>query len=90
MLKINNGVSYNKRSLGYYRRFYILFPNVQIMNARVHNLSCLPIRRILSVSNPDVRLWYSETADSTYLVLSRNARIATSTRVACLHPDREL
>ena len=48
MLKINNGVSYNKRNLGYYRRFYILFPNVQIMNARVHNLSCLPIRCILS------------------------------------------
>lgn len=83
-------MSYNKRNLDYYRRFYILFPNVQIMNARVHNLSWSHIRRILSVSNPDVRLWYSETADSTYLVLSRNARIAPSTRVTCLHPDRVL
>lgn len=83
-------MSYNKRNLGYYRRFYILFPNVQIMNARVHNLSWSHIRRILSVSNSEVRLWYSETADSTYLVLSRNARIAPSTRVACLHPDRVL
>lgn len=83
-------MSYNKRNLGYYRRFYILFPNVQIMNARVHNLSWSPIRRILSVSNSEVRLWYLETADSTYLVLSRNARIAPSTRVACLHPDRVL
>lgn len=83
-------MSYNKRNLDYYRRFYTLFPNVQIMNARVHNLSWSHIRRILSVSNSDVRLWYSETADSTYLVLSRNARIAPSTKVACLHPDRVL
>lgn len=83
-------MSYNKRNLGYYRRFYILFPNVQIMNARVHNLSWSHIRRILSVSNPDVRLWYLATADSTCLVFSRNARIAPSTKVACLHPDRVL
>lgn len=83
-------MSYNKRNLGYYGRFYILFPNVQIMNARVHNLSCLPIRCILSVSNSEVRLWYSETADSTCFIFSRNARIAPSTKVACLHPDRVL
>ena len=32
------GNSYNKRNLEYYRKFYILFPNVEIVNTRVHVL----------------------------------------------------
>ena len=48
------GNSYNKRNLEYYRKFYILFPNVEIVNTRVHNLEWSHIRRVLSVSNPEV------------------------------------
>ncbi len=33
------GTSYSKRNLDYYRKFYLLFPNEKIVNARVHNLS---------------------------------------------------
>lgn len=33
------GTSYSKRNLDYYRKFYLLFPNKEIVNARVHNLS---------------------------------------------------
>ena len=33
------GASYNKRNLDYYKRFYLLFPDIQIVNTRVHNLS---------------------------------------------------
>ncbi len=33
------GNSYNKRNLDYYKRFYMLFPDVQIVNTRVHNLN---------------------------------------------------
>ena len=33
------GTSYSKRNLDYYRKFYLLFPNEEIVNARVHNLS---------------------------------------------------
>lgn len=33
------GTSYSKRNLDYYRKFYLLFPNNEIVNARVHNLS---------------------------------------------------
>lgn len=31
--------SYSKRNLDYYRKFYLLFPNEEIVNTRVHNLS---------------------------------------------------
>lgn len=34
----------------------------QIVNTRVHNLDWSHIRRVLSVSNPDARLWYLENA----------------------------
>jgi hypothetical protein len=30
------GNSYNKRNLDYYKRFYLLFPDLQIVNMRVH------------------------------------------------------
>lgn len=57
------GTSYNKRNLDYYKRFYLLFPDKQIVNTRVHNLNWSHIRRLLSVPNADARLWYMETAD---------------------------
>ena len=47
------GSSYNKRNLDYYKRFYLLFPDIQIVNTCVHNLSWSHIRRILSVSDPN-------------------------------------
>ncbi len=57
------GNSYNKRNLDYYKRFYLLFPEIQIVNTRVHNLNWSHIRRLLSVTDPQARLWYLETAD---------------------------
>ena len=56
------GNSYSKRNLDYYKKFYLLFPDIQIVNARVHNLEWTHIRRILSVANPDARLWYLTSA----------------------------
>ena len=56
------GTSYSKRNLDYYRKFYLLFPDAEIVNTRVHNLDWSHVRRILSVTNPDARLWYLETA----------------------------
>jgi hypothetical protein len=32
------GNSYSKRNLDYYRKFYLLFPDLEIVNTRVHNL----------------------------------------------------
>ncbi len=56
------GRIFNKRNLDYYKKFYLLFPELEIVNARVHNLEWSHIRRILSVTNPDARLWYLENA----------------------------
>lgn len=56
------GNTYSKRNLDYYKKFYLLFPNFEIVNTRVHNLEWSHIRRILSVSNSKARLWYLENA----------------------------
>ena len=56
------GRNYSKRNLDYYKKFYQLFPDIQIVNARVHNLEWTHVRHILSVANPDARLWYLTAA----------------------------
>ena len=50
-------------------------PDIQIVNTCVHNLSWSHIRRILSVSDPNARLWYLKTADKdmwSFRALDRN------------------
>ncbi len=32
------GRSYSKRNLDYYKKFYLIFPDIEIVNTRVHNL----------------------------------------------------
>ena len=61
-LVLTYGRSYSKRNLDYYKKFYLLFPDIQIVNARVHNLEWTHIRRILSVTNEEARLWYMTSA----------------------------
>ncbi len=56
------GRNYSKRNLDYYKKFYQLFPDIQIVNACVHNIEWTHVRRILSVANPDARLWYLTAA----------------------------
>lgn len=38
------------------------FPDPEIVNTRVHNLEWSHVRRVLSVTNPEARLWYLENA----------------------------
>ena len=40
----------------------MLFPDAEIVNTHVHNLDWSHIRRVLSVTNPNARLWYLENA----------------------------
>ena len=44
------GRSYSKRNLDYYKKFYLLFPDAEIVNTRVHNLEWSHVRRILSLT----------------------------------------
>ncbi len=50
------------REIFYYKKFYLTFPDLEIVNTRVHNLDWSHFRRVLSVVNPDARLWYLENA----------------------------
>lgn len=45
------GSNYSKRNLDYYKKFYLLFQDFEIVNTRVHNLDWSHIRRVLSVAN---------------------------------------
>lgn len=61
-LRHEYGASYNKRNLEHFRKFYLLFNDIQIVNEFVHNLTWTHIRRLLSVTNSEARLWYMAQA----------------------------
>lgn len=63
-LRAEYGASYNKRNLEHFRKFYLLFNDIQIVNELVHNLTWTHIRRLLSVTNPEARLWYLTLASN--------------------------
>lgn len=58
------GSGYGKRNLAYYRQFYLTFSDWEILHTRVQNLEWSHLRRILSVTNPDARLWYLDNASA--------------------------
>lgn len=47
-----------KRNLQYYRKCYQYFPDDEIVNACVHNLSWTHFRSLLRVSDDSARTWY--------------------------------
>jgi hypothetical protein len=52
------GSTYSSRNLHYYRKFYQYFPNSEILNARVHNLSWSHLRALLRVEDENASLLY--------------------------------
>ncbi|MBO5303139.1 MAG: DUF1016 family protein [Lachnospiraceae bacterium] len=56
------GKSYSKRNLQYFRKFYLAFPDEQIVNACVHNLNWTHFRCLLRVTDEAARLWYMKEA----------------------------
>ena len=56
------GSGYGRRNLAYYRKFYLTFNDWEILHTRVQNLEWSHVRRVLSVTNPDARLWYLKSA----------------------------
>lgn len=56
------GKSYSKRNLQYFRKFYLAFPDEQIVNACVHNLNWTHFRALLRVSDENARMWYMNEA----------------------------
>lgn len=58
------GTSYSKRNLQYFKKFYLAFPDEQIVNACVHNLNWTHFRSLLRVQDEDARVWYMKEAAS--------------------------
>lgn len=74
-LKRDYGKSYSERNLHYFRKFYLYFPDEQIVNACVQNLSWTHFRNILRVQDADARFWYMKEAIEegwNYRTLDRN------------------
>ena len=61
-LLVEFGESYSERNLRNYRQFYRLFPDFEIWNARVPNLTWTHFRELLPVVSDDVRYWYVREA----------------------------
>ena len=58
------GKSYSKRNLQYFRKFYLAFPDEEIVNARVHNLNWTHFRSLLRVADENARIWYMNEAEN--------------------------
>ena len=56
------GSNYSGRSLRYYRKFYLCFPDFEIWNTRVPNLNWSHFRALLRVPDEDARVWYMNEA----------------------------
>lgn len=72
------GKSYSKRNLQYFRKFYLAFPDEQIVNACVHNLNWTHFRSLLRVSDRNARVWYmKEAAEEGWSSRTLDRNIAT-------------
>lgn len=72
------GKSYSKRNLQYFRKFYQYFPDIEIVNSCVHNLTWTHFRSLLRVPDEDARVWYmSEAAYENWNVRMLDRNIST-------------
>ena len=54
------GNSYSKRNLDYYKKFYLLFPDAEIVNTRVHNLDWSHICELITIDDELERSFYGQ------------------------------
>lgn len=72
------GKNYSARNLRYFRQFYRCFPDCEIWNARVPNLSWTHFRALLRVDDEDARIWYlKEAAEEGWSSRTLDRNIAT-------------
>ena len=77
-LKDEYGSGYGRRNLAYYRQFYMMFRDWEILHELVQNLTWTHIRRILSVSSPQARDWYLKAAaDNMWSTTELDRNIST-------------
>lgn len=77
-LKLNYGGGYGQRNLAYYRKFYLSFPNNEILHTCVQNLSWSHIRLLIHIEDEEARLWYmKESSEEMWSVRTLERNITT-------------
>ncbi|MBR5709378.1 MAG: DUF1016 family protein [Thermoguttaceae bacterium] len=72
------GKGFGIRNISYFRQFYLLFPDLEILHTRVQNLSWSHIRTVLRVDDENIRNWYlAEASREGWGVRLLNRNIAT-------------
>ena len=72
------GKNYSKRNLWYFRQLYEMFPDTEIVNACVHNLSWTHFRSLLRVDDENARIWYlREASDEGWSSRTLDRNIST-------------
>lgn len=88
------GNNYSKRNLDYYRKFYLCFTDLEIVNTRVHNLTWSHFRRIMNEADPKAREWYmKEASEQMWSVRTLDRNISTQyygRRMACYREQLSL
>ncbi len=78
------GRSFSKRNLQYFRKFYLAFPDEQIVNTCVHNLNWSHFRALLRVPDENARLWYmNEAAQEGWSSRTLDRNISTQYCFCC-------
>ena len=85
------GDSFSARNLHSFRKFYLLFPDVKIVNACVHNLTWTHIRSLLRVDDEAARVWYlNEASKENWSSRTLDRNISTQYYYRLLKtPDKE-
>lgn len=72
------GSGFSARNLHYYRKFYLYFSDMEILNTCVQNLNWSHFRALLRVEDEHARIWYmNEAADEGWSVRTLDRNIAT-------------
>lgn len=90
VLSAEFGSAFSQRNLEYYRKFYLCYNNLEILNSRVQNLTWSHIRRTLTVADPEARLWYlKEASECHWSVRTLDRNISTQYYGRRLSAQRE-
>ena len=80
------GLGFSSRNLQYYRKFYVLFSDEEIVNACVHNLSWTHFRSLLRVPDENARVWYlNEAVNGNWSSRTLDRNISTQYYYRLLH-----
>jgi predicted nuclease of restriction endonuclease-like (RecB) superfamily len=85
------GEGYSPRALAEYKRFYLVFPDLEILHTRVQNLTWSHFRLLLRVGEPKVREWYMQEASGegwSVRTLDRNIATQYCQRLLASQADR--